>query len=137
MDLLAELLPASFVAVDLACGPGSISQRLLARLPHAPVYAVDVDPVMIALGRGALGHLDGRLHWVEADLASPDWCEALAQTPAFTTLLIERTRCVAGKTRQDFPPDLDTHLAALRESGFAEAGTIWQQLSSRVLLAVR
>ena len=31
LDALAELLPASFVALDLACGPGSISQRLLAR----------------------------------------------------------------------------------------------------------
>jgi trans-aconitate methyltransferase len=34
-DALAELLPASFVALDLACGPGSISQRLLARFPGA------------------------------------------------------------------------------------------------------
>jgi hypothetical protein len=33
-DALAALLPASFVALDLACGPGSISQRLLAPLPR-------------------------------------------------------------------------------------------------------
>ena len=32
-DVLAELLPTSFVALDLACGPGSISQRLLTRFP--------------------------------------------------------------------------------------------------------
>jgi len=53
-DALAELLPASFVALDLACGPGSISQRLLARFPDAQAIAVDIDPVMLAVGRGAL-----------------------------------------------------------------------------------
>ncbi len=53
-DALAELLPASFVALDLACGPGSISQRLLARFPDAQAIAVDIDPVMLAVGRGTL-----------------------------------------------------------------------------------
>jgi SAM-dependent methyltransferase len=80
LDALAELLPASLVALDLACGPGSISQRLLARFPYARAIAVDIDPVLLAIGRGALGTMDGRLHWVEADLASPDWLEALSET---------------------------------------------------------
>ena len=80
LDALAELLPASFVALDLACGPGSISQRLLARFPRAQAIAVDIDPVMVAIGRGALGTVDGRLRWIEADLASPDWLEALGDT---------------------------------------------------------
>jgi SAM-dependent methyltransferase len=79
-DALAELLPASFVALDLACGPGSISQRLLARFPGARAIAADIDPVMLAIGRGALGTVDGRLRWIEADLASPDWLDALGET---------------------------------------------------------
>ena len=29
-DAVAELLPAAFVALDLGCGPGTLSQRLLA-----------------------------------------------------------------------------------------------------------
>jgi SAM-dependent methyltransferase len=72
-DVLAELLPASFLALDLACGPGSLSQRLLTRFPQARAIGIDIDPVMLALGRGALGTLDGRLRWVCADLASGDW----------------------------------------------------------------
>lgn len=80
LDALAELLPASFVALDLACGPGSISQRLLARFPEARVVAVEIDPVLVAIGRGALGTVDGRLRWVEADLASRDWVGALGET---------------------------------------------------------
>lgn len=79
-DALAELLPPSFVAVDLACGPGSIGQRLLARFPEARVIAVDMDPVMLAIGRGALGTVDGRLRWIEADLASPGWLRELGDT---------------------------------------------------------
>lgn len=58
-DVLAELLPPSFVALDLACGPGSVSQRLLARFADARAIAVDMDPVMLAIGRGALGTFSG------------------------------------------------------------------------------
>lgn len=72
-DVLTELLPDSFTAIDLACGPGSISQRLLARFPHARVVAVDMDPVMLAIGKGALGVVGGRLRWVEADVSVDDW----------------------------------------------------------------
>lgn len=72
-DVLAGLLPASFVALDLACGPGSISQRLLERFPEARTIAVDVDPVMLALGEGALGTANGRIRWVDSDLASSNW----------------------------------------------------------------
>ena len=43
------------VALDLACGPGAISQRLLARFPNARAFAVDLDPVLLAIGQGALG----------------------------------------------------------------------------------
>ena len=222
-DVLAELLPTSFVVLDLACGPGSISQRLLARFPEAQAIAVDIDPVMLAIGRGALGTVEGRLRWIEADLASPDWLEALGETqtdavlsttalhwlepeplgrlyhdlarllrsgglflngdnmafspalptlarlsqqvldeqwtdaafaargietaeqwwdaltlePAFAPLLTQRAERFAGKKRQESPPGFDVHVAALRDAGFREVGTIWQVLSSRVLLAVR
>ncbi|HEV3355653.1 MAG TPA: class I SAM-dependent methyltransferase [Pseudonocardiaceae bacterium] len=79
-DAVAELLPPSFVALDLACGPGSISQRLLARFPLARAIAVDMDPVMLAIGRGALDTVDGRLRWIEADLAEPDWLRELGES---------------------------------------------------------
>ena len=78
-DVLDELLPESFVPLDLACGPGSISQRLLHRFPAATVIAVDIDPVLLAIERGALGTVDGRLRWVQADLESPDWRAALGE----------------------------------------------------------
>jgi SAM-dependent methyltransferase len=64
LDVLDILLPPELVALDLACGPGAISQRLLARFPRARSVAVDLDPVLLALGQGALGTMDGRLRWV-------------------------------------------------------------------------
>jgi SAM-dependent methyltransferase len=79
-DALAELLPPSFVALDLGCGPGSLSQRLLARFSDAHAIALDIDPVLVAIGRGALGTVAGRLRWVEADLAKRDWVDAIDET---------------------------------------------------------
>ena len=62
-DALATLLPASFVALDLACEPGSISQRLLTRFRGARAITLGIDPVMLAIGQGAIGTIDGRLRW--------------------------------------------------------------------------
>src|SRR5262249_33522347 len=55
LDVLDIVAPASFVAVDLAAGPGAISRRLLERFPHARCVAVDYDPVLLALGQATLG----------------------------------------------------------------------------------
>src|SRR5438874_1750948 len=79
LDALEAMLPETFVALDLACGPGSLSQRLLARFPQARCVAVDHDPALLALGQGALGDGDGRLRWVEADLREPNWIDQLGE----------------------------------------------------------
>jgi SAM-dependent methyltransferase len=80
LDVLAAQLPEDFVAVDLACGPGSISERLLARFPKARSIAVDLDPVLLAIGQGALGTFDGRLRWVDADLSQEDWVQKIGES---------------------------------------------------------
>lgn len=77
-EVLTHLRPADdLVVLDLACGPGAISSRLLDRLPAARSVAVDIDPVLMAIGEGAHGDMDGRLRWVRADLRDPDWTAAL------------------------------------------------------------
>ena len=77
LDVLAALLPPDFVALDLACGPGSLARRLLERFPRARCVGVDLDPVLLALGKAALGDLGGRLEWVDADLTDPGWAHDL------------------------------------------------------------
>lgn len=77
LDVLEVLFPAEFTAVDLASGPGSLSKRLLTRFPRAHCVAVDLDPVLLALGRGALGNMQGHLRWVEANLRDVEWIAQL------------------------------------------------------------
>lgn len=86
LDVLADLLPEEFVALDLACGPGAISQRLLARFPRARCVAVDLDPVLLAMGQAVLGDAAGRLRWIDADLTDPAWVTRLGET-AFDAVL--------------------------------------------------
>src|SRR3984957_21138963 len=47
------------LVLDLGCGPGSLSVRLLARLPEANVVAVDADPVTLSLGRAGYPSVPG------------------------------------------------------------------------------
>jgi SAM-dependent methyltransferase len=64
------------LVIDLGSGPGSLSVRLLDRLPRATVVAVDTDPVTLALGRAAYGDRPG-LRFVDQDLRTGGWPNAL------------------------------------------------------------
>ena len=76
-DAVEAVMPPSFVAVDLCCGPGSLSARLLTRFPEATAIAVDLDPVLLTIGRQAQGDFGGRLRWVETDIARDGWVAEL------------------------------------------------------------
>jgi SAM-dependent methyltransferase len=76
-DVLEAHLGTRFTAIDLGCGPGSLSARLLRRFPRAKVVAVDYDPVVRQIGEGALGDQGGRLMWVDAKLGATGWTKAL------------------------------------------------------------
>ncbi|MFI1568742.1 class I SAM-dependent methyltransferase [Streptomyces sp. NPDC020490] len=58
--------------LDLACGTGSITARLLARFPRATSTGVDLDPALLTIARGTFAG-DERVTFVEADLKDPDW----------------------------------------------------------------
>jgi len=58
--------------LDLACGTGSITARLLARFPDATSTGIDLDPALLAIARGTFEG-DDRVTFVEADLKDPDW----------------------------------------------------------------
>jgi SAM-dependent methyltransferase len=64
------------LVLDLGCGPGSLSVRLLDRLPGATVIAVDADPLLLALGRAAWGDRPG-LRFADLDLRDPGWAAQL------------------------------------------------------------
>ncbi|MEV0744658.1 class I SAM-dependent methyltransferase [Streptomyces sp. NPDC050273] len=62
--------------LDLACGTGSITDRLLRRFPNATSTGVDLDPALLAIARGTFAG-DERVSFVTADLKDPRWTERL------------------------------------------------------------
>jgi SAM-dependent methyltransferase len=216
IDAVEALCGDSPSVVDLGSGPGSLSRRILDRLPGARVTAIDMDPVLLAIGQNALGDQGGRLHWLDADLRSrwsvgadwrpdaavsttalhwlqptalsalyrhlgtvlapggvfingdrmefpPDlprlagaarsirerheppgggesweeWWVAVAQEPGLATEVAERTRRQHDHPDHEHQADLAAHIEALHQAGFSEAGTVWQHLADRVLVAIR
>jgi SAM-dependent methyltransferase len=212
------------LVIDLGCGPGSLSARLLDRIPAATIVAVDADPVLLALAQAAFGDRDGlrfvsvdlrrpgwsarlnldrpaeaavsttALHWLSPDALAtmyaelagvigpgglllngdhmrldesrspvlsrleqallkrederrfPDghteswsgWWDAIAAEPALADQLAERGAWQDHADHHGWATRLlATHIDALREAGFAEAGTLWQRGENRLLCAVR
>jgi trans-aconitate methyltransferase len=60
--------------LDLGCGPGSLAARLAARVPDADIVAVDMDPLLLELGRT---HHAGAARYVDAVVGEDDWTDAL------------------------------------------------------------
>jgi SAM-dependent methyltransferase len=88
LDLLAELLPAGPARIlDVGAGTGSLAGPILARFPEATVVALDLDPVLMAIGRGALGDAGGRLSWRQVNLRADGWPSQLASDGPFDAVV--------------------------------------------------
>ncbi|MFF4790686.1 class I SAM-dependent methyltransferase [Streptomyces sp. NPDC001276] len=72
LDMVEALVGTAPRVLDLACGTGSITARLLARFPGATSTGVDLDPALLAIARGSFDG-DERVSFVTADLKDPDW----------------------------------------------------------------
>ena len=82
LEVLVELLPAGpWRLLDLGAGTGSLTRALLDRFPEATIVALDLDPVLMAIGRGTLGDGGGRVTWSQTDLRAPDWTEQVSTGP--------------------------------------------------------
>jgi SAM-dependent methyltransferase len=67
--------------LDLAGGTGSITRRLLARLPEATSVVLDIDAALLTIARGTFAG-DPRVRVCTADLAGPGWRQQLAEPEA-------------------------------------------------------
>ncbi|MGW4775418.1 class I SAM-dependent methyltransferase [Streptomyces filamentosus] len=76
LDMVGALVGPEPRVLDLACGTGSITDRLLKRFPDAVSTGVDLDPALLAIARGTFGG-DGRVTFVTADLKDPEWTKEL------------------------------------------------------------
>ena len=77
IQALADHVGARFTFVDLGCGPGSLTQRILDAFPLATAIAVDTDPVLLTMARHFLARFGNRVHMVDADMRAPDWTASL------------------------------------------------------------
>ncbi|MFK0256733.1 class I SAM-dependent methyltransferase [Streptomyces sp. NPDC090445] len=76
LDMLEALVGPTPRVLDLACGTGSITDRVLKRFPGATGTGVDLDPALLTIARGHFAG-DGRVSFVAADLKDPGWTAAL------------------------------------------------------------
>ncbi|MCA1220591.1 class I SAM-dependent methyltransferase [Streptomyces sp. 8L] len=76
LDMVEALVGPKPRVLDLACGTGSITDRLLTRFPGATSTGVDLDPALLAIARGTFAG-DDRVSFVAADLKDPGWTGAL------------------------------------------------------------
>jgi 2-polyprenyl-3-methyl-5-hydroxy-6-metoxy-1,4-benzoquinol methylase len=77
LDIVEHMVGPAPRVLDLLSGPGSISARVLQRFPQATIVALDLDPVLIAIGKSAHGDGGGRLTWIEANVKDPGWVSVL------------------------------------------------------------
>ncbi|MFD1830097.1 class I SAM-dependent methyltransferase [Streptomyces desertarenae] len=76
LDAVEALVGPEPRVLDLACGTGSISDRLLKRFPKATSTGVDLDPALLTIARGHFAG-DSRVEFVRADLRDERWTDAL------------------------------------------------------------
>ncbi|RRR77848.1 trans-aconitate 2-methyltransferase [Streptomyces sp. RP5T] len=76
LDMVEALVGPRPRVLDLACGTGTITARLLARFPEATSTGVDLDPALLTIAAGTFAD-DERVTLVTADLKDPHWPERL------------------------------------------------------------
>ncbi|MET9806960.1 class I SAM-dependent methyltransferase [Streptomyces halstedii] len=76
LDMVEAVVGPAPRVLDLACGTGSITDRLLRRFPDATSTGVDLDPALLAIACGTFEG-DDRVTFVTADLKDPAWTERL------------------------------------------------------------
>ncbi|WP_030291346.1 class I SAM-dependent methyltransferase [Streptomyces katrae] len=76
LDMVEALVGPTPRVLDLACGTGSITDRVLKRFPESTSTGVDLDPALLTIARG---HFDGdrRVTFVTADLKDHAWTSTL------------------------------------------------------------
>ncbi|GAA2456776.1 class I SAM-dependent methyltransferase [Streptomyces mauvecolor] len=76
LDMVEACVGPAPRVLDLACGTGSITDRLLKRFPDAVSTGVDLDPALLAIAEGTFAG-DPRVTFVTADLKDPEWVRSL------------------------------------------------------------
>ena len=63
--------------VDLGCGAGSLSERILKGIDECEVVAIDFDPTLLMLAEARLGKFGGRAKIILLDLREESWTDCI------------------------------------------------------------
>lgn len=75
--------------VELGSGPGTLLTRLATALPSVDLVGVEIDPVLRRIHQlGASPHEYGRVEIFGADLAEPQWLDAVPMTAGTVDVVI-------------------------------------------------
>ena len=66
--------------VDLGCGAGSMSERILKEIDQCEVVAIDFDPTLLMLAEARLAKFGRRVRIVQKDLRQQSWTECIKGT---------------------------------------------------------
>jgi SAM-dependent methyltransferase len=110
--------------LDLACGCGSITARLLARLPRLDIVGLDRDPVLLRIAR-ELFDASPRVMIVAADLYKDDWVAALGGRHFDAVVTATSLHWLPAPTLQRLYRDLST----LRRPGGVFANLDWMPIA--------
>ncbi|MFC0627009.1 class I SAM-dependent methyltransferase [Kribbella deserti] len=113
LDHVEQLAGRPARVLDLACGPGSITRRVLQRFPFAEVVAIDIDPLLLDLARTAFEG-DPRVDVREIQLFDPHWHEKLRDKAG----AVGRQGRLEGGLRDGLQRGLHGGLAGGRGAGF-------------------
>lgn len=105
LDVVEAVAGRAPRVLDLACGPGSITARILARMPAARVVGVDVDPALLAIAGGVFAD-EPRVELVRADLADPAWVGALPERQLDAVVTATATHWLAPEQLERLYADL-------------------------------
>ncbi|GAA3388646.1 class I SAM-dependent methyltransferase [Cryptosporangium minutisporangium] len=85
LDVVELTVGGDRTIVDLGCGPGSLTRRLLDRFPDTRVVAVDYDPVLLALARATLTEYGSRVTVLDTDLRDAGWASFAGEVSAMVS----------------------------------------------------
>src|SRR3954463_7195378 len=85
LDVVDAVRVGRPMVLDLACGTGTVTRRLLQRRPTARSMAVDVDPVLLTIASATFDG-DDRVRVIQADLRGAAWMDTLPEQQVDATL---------------------------------------------------